>query len=614
MSLVIAVALSVVLAALPAGGTFDDDDGNVHEGSIEAIAKVGITKGCNPSGDRYCPGRSVTRGEAAAMLVRAFHYPATSVNRFTDDNGHTFESDINRLAAAGITTGCNPPKNDRFCPDKSMTRGAMAAMLTRAFNYPASSTNRFVDDNGHLFEADIQAIAAQGVTAGCNPPKNDRFCPNDVVRRDAMATFLTRALDLKPIVPEPRGRVDRPREDYPARLAACSVVVSSVSGVRSAVGSAATGSTVCVADGSYGTLTVDARRSGFVTVRSQNPLGAVFDRVVVDDASFVRFEALTVRGRVENGQDNSHHIQVLGSDVGGVFVQSPPKAWAGPGPSDWVIAFNDIADCGGFCVALVSESPSRYWPVSDMVVRGNKLGPMAGGADAIRIHNWRNLVIEDNEIFGVIENGQHNDCLQSVWGGQGLVFSGNYLHDNNCQTFFLKDGYTQDIEFTDNLSLRNRAGSAPVVGQIWPSANVVIRNNTIWDDSAFYLRSGTTSSMFTQGPVRNYDVSHNVIVQFMPYDDGESDSNRAGLFANPSIMSEDYNVFGGGWTWVPGKMGSHSVQDASPDFVRESANASQDLSTGDWRLRSAVTKGGATYNAGITWKLAGRQFGIDAYR
>ena len=33
---------------LPPGGTFIDDDGNVHEGVIEAIAAEGITRGCNP--------------------------------------------------------------------------------------------------------------------------------------------------------------------------------------------------------------------------------------------------------------------------------------------------------------------------------------------------------------------------------------------------------------------------------------------------------------------------------------------------------------------------------------------------------------------------------------
>ena len=30
---------------------------------------------------------------------------------------------------------------------------------------------------------------------------------------------------------------------------------------------------------------------------------------------------------------------------------------------------------------------------------------MAGGEDAIRLHNFQDVLIEDNEIFGVIENG-----------------------------------------------------------------------------------------------------------------------------------------------------------------------------------------------------------------
>ena len=35
---------------LPPGGTFTDDNGNEHEGMIEAIAAAGITLGCNPKG------------------------------------------------------------------------------------------------------------------------------------------------------------------------------------------------------------------------------------------------------------------------------------------------------------------------------------------------------------------------------------------------------------------------------------------------------------------------------------------------------------------------------------------------------------------------------------
>jgi hypothetical protein len=201
----ISLATAVLLAALPPGGSFVDDDGNVHEGAIEGIAAVGITRGCNPPlNDRYCPDSTVNREQMAAFLARALNLPPADHDYFSDDEDNIFESDINRLAAAGITRGCNPPTGDRFCPSSPMTRGAMAAMLARAFEYPTAGGNRFVDDDGHLFESDIQRIAAQGVTLGCNPPANDRFCPDRSVTRGAMASFLARALDLDQAAPTPR--------------------------------------------------------------------------------------------------------------------------------------------------------------------------------------------------------------------------------------------------------------------------------------------------------------------------------------------------------------------------------------------------------------------------
>ncbi len=75
VSAVVAVLLVVMVvpagAALPPGGTFTDDNGNIHEGYIEAIAAEGITKGCNPPfNDQYCPTGYVTRGQMAAFIVR----------------------------------------------------------------------------------------------------------------------------------------------------------------------------------------------------------------------------------------------------------------------------------------------------------------------------------------------------------------------------------------------------------------------------------------------------------------------------------------------------------------------------------------------------------------
>jgi hypothetical protein len=113
---------------------------------------------------------------------------------FRDDDGSVFEADVEWLAAAGITKGCNPPFNDAFCPGEPVTRGQMAAFLVRALGLTDEGSVGFVDDDGSVFEADIERMAAAGITKGCNPPVADRFCPDRFVTRAEVAAFLHRAL------------------------------------------------------------------------------------------------------------------------------------------------------------------------------------------------------------------------------------------------------------------------------------------------------------------------------------------------------------------------------------------------------------------------------------
>ncbi len=186
------------------GGTFTDDNGNVHQGMIEAIADQGVTKGCNPPvNDRYCPGSTVTRGQMAAFLVRARGLVDDGgKDWFGDDDGSIFENDINKLAASGITKGCNPPANDKYCPDSKVTREQMAAFLVRAFGYDDPGTaNFFTDTSTSIFKSDIDKLRVADVTKGCNPPVNDRYCPTSPVLRDQMGSFLARALELAPLTP-----------------------------------------------------------------------------------------------------------------------------------------------------------------------------------------------------------------------------------------------------------------------------------------------------------------------------------------------------------------------------------------------------------------------------
>ena len=111
---------------------------------------------------------------------------------FVDDDDSIFEADIDWLAARGITRGCDPPANERFCPDDVVTRGQMAAFLVRALGLEPAP-DRFGDVEGSVFAADIGALAGAGITRGCDPPANQRFCPDQPVTRAQMAAFLHRS-------------------------------------------------------------------------------------------------------------------------------------------------------------------------------------------------------------------------------------------------------------------------------------------------------------------------------------------------------------------------------------------------------------------------------------
>jgi len=207
IGLILGAASAATAGSLPPGGSFTDDDGNTHEGTIEALAAAGITKGCNPPwNDEYCPSSNVTRAQIAAMIVRALDLTDDGgKDWFVDDDGTWYEDSANKLAQAGITRGCNPPDFDRFCGGDDTTRGQFAAFLTRAYGYADPGPGDwFTDDDSSIFEDDIDRIAQAGVTLGCNPPDNDRFCPDDRVRRDQLASFLARAEGLTAMVPPAR--------------------------------------------------------------------------------------------------------------------------------------------------------------------------------------------------------------------------------------------------------------------------------------------------------------------------------------------------------------------------------------------------------------------------
>ncbi|HEY5861136.1 MAG TPA: S-layer homology domain-containing protein, partial [Actinomycetota bacterium] len=165
----------------------DDWRDTAFAGDIQWAFDRGITAGCAP--DLFCSNNRVTREQMASFLVRALGLPPSATDHFVDDNASIHEADINALAASGITGGCG---DGRFCPSARVQRGQMASFLVRAFDLPPSSSDFFTDDSASIHEGDINALAASGITAGCEA---GRFCPGSPVTRAEMVAFLHRAME-----------------------------------------------------------------------------------------------------------------------------------------------------------------------------------------------------------------------------------------------------------------------------------------------------------------------------------------------------------------------------------------------------------------------------------
>lgn len=167
-----------------------DPLGTTREGSRTIPTIVGH----RDLGSTACPGGRLhdrVRGSdpmRERVLVRMFGFEDVRPSS-------TFATDIAWAAAAGITRGCNPPANDRFCPKEPVTREQMAAFIARALNLTDDRHPGFRDVRaGSTFDRDIRRIARAGITKGCGSDANGRFCPKDPVTREQMAAFLRRAV------------------------------------------------------------------------------------------------------------------------------------------------------------------------------------------------------------------------------------------------------------------------------------------------------------------------------------------------------------------------------------------------------------------------------------
>ena len=98
-----------------------------------------------------------------------------------------FYNDIVWAFNASITSGCS---SERYCPDGLVTREQMASFLARALHLSGAAPDAFTDDETSIHEPNINLVAQAGITTGCG---GTNYCPTADVTRGQMAAFLHRA-------------------------------------------------------------------------------------------------------------------------------------------------------------------------------------------------------------------------------------------------------------------------------------------------------------------------------------------------------------------------------------------------------------------------------------
>ncbi|PID04578.1 MULTISPECIES: S-layer homology domain-containing protein [unclassified Sporosarcina] len=147
----------------------------------------------------FKPKEKINRKQAAALVNRIVKLPARKkFVAFKDvSTKNPYFHDIQKVQQAGIF---EPDAKGNFYPNKQITRGEMAKVLTIAFKLKEISDFDFLDvPRNHPMSEYIRAMYAADITTG----DGGIFYPDIAVSRDHYAVFLYRTLHRNdPINPE----------------------------------------------------------------------------------------------------------------------------------------------------------------------------------------------------------------------------------------------------------------------------------------------------------------------------------------------------------------------------------------------------------------------------
>src|SRR6056300_1095127 len=145
---------------------------------LNLLSKSGLLNPCNETSSA-CQAKTLTREEAAAIVVIAAQLPLDSPNAYSDDDQSPYQKAINAIPYYGMNKCIGGPF--QYQPSESVFRDQFACLLVVAINAGetgniSGSSDRYSDDGASNFTNEINILASTNSIPACSS-LTDKFCP-----------------------------------------------------------------------------------------------------------------------------------------------------------------------------------------------------------------------------------------------------------------------------------------------------------------------------------------------------------------------------------------------------------------------------------------------------
>ena len=194
-----AAAIVVIAAQLPldSPNAYSDDDQSPYQKAINAVPYYGMNK-CFGGPFQYQPSESVFRDQFACMLVVAINAGATdnisgSIDKYSDDGASNFTNEINILASTNSIPACSS-LSDKFCPSRRISIGEVSYIINNLKNNSIVPSSVF---SSNIFQEGWQSAYGEvqdaESTAVVNPNSGNDAC----VPKDNSSLVINSTLDVQ---------------------------------------------------------------------------------------------------------------------------------------------------------------------------------------------------------------------------------------------------------------------------------------------------------------------------------------------------------------------------------------------------------------------------------